>query len=59
MSKVWPWVGGIVVGLCIIGLLVYGRSDRRAYWAARTVTVFHADVTPRPIDRLMERSPGR
>ena len=26
MSKVWPWVGGIVVGLCIIGLLAYGQS---------------------------------
>ncbi len=35
MSKVWPWVGGIVIGVCIIGLLAYGRAERRSYWIAR------------------------
>ena len=42
MSKVWPWVGGIVVGLCIIGLLAYGRAERRSYWIARGVVIHHA-----------------
>jgi len=59
MSKVWPWAGGIVVGLCIMGLLVYGRAERRSYWIARGAVVHRAQVTPHPLDRLMQRSPGR
>jgi hypothetical protein len=59
MSKVWPWVGGIVAGLCIIGLLAYGRAERRAYWIARGAIMRQVQVTPHPIDRLMYRSPGR
>ena len=59
MSKAWSWVGGIVVGLCIVGLLVSMRSDRQAYWFARGAVVHRAQVTPHPIDRLTQRSPGR
>ena len=33
MSVGWAWVSGIVVGLAIIALLVYGHAERQAYWA--------------------------
>ena len=59
MSKVWPWVGGIVIGLCIIGLLAYGRAERRSYWIARGAVIHRAQMTPQPIDRLTRRSLGR
>jgi hypothetical protein len=59
MNKVWPWVGGILVALCIGALLLSGRSDRQDYWTARGTTLRHAQVTPTPIDRLMQRSPGQ
>ena len=59
MSKVWPWVGGIVVGLCIVGLLVSGRADRQTYWIARGAVMRQVQATPHPVDRLMQRSPGR
>ena len=35
MSKTWRWFFGIVIGLAILGLLVYGGSSRQAYWTAR------------------------
>lgn len=35
MKKVWPWIFGIAVGLIVITLLVYARSDRNAYRFAR------------------------
>jgi hypothetical protein len=35
MKKVWPWIFGILVGLIIITLVAYARSDRGAYWSAR------------------------
>jgi hypothetical protein len=35
MKKVWPWIFGIAVGLIIITLLVYTRSNHNAYWSAR------------------------
>lgn len=34
MNKVWIWAGGIAISLCIIALIVYGRSQRESYWAA-------------------------
>ena len=37
MSKVWAWIFGIAIALCILGLMAYGRSERQAYWAARGV----------------------
>ena len=59
VSKVWAWVCGIAIALCILGLPAYGRAERRSYWIARGAVVHHAQVTPHPIDRLMQRSPGR
>jgi hypothetical protein len=60
MSKVWPWIAGITVTLCIVALLLGGRSNREDYWTARVIVVQHApEITPTPIDRLMQRSPGQ
>jgi hypothetical protein len=59
MNKTWAWIFSVIVGLCIVGLIVGGRSDPRTYWVARGVVIRHAEVTPRPIDHLMYRSPGR
>jgi hypothetical protein len=39
MSKGLAWVSGILVALCIVGLLAFGRSERQAYWARRTLIV--------------------
>jgi hypothetical protein len=35
MKSVWAWVFGIAVGLLLVGLLLYGGADRRAYRRAR------------------------
>ena len=35
MEKIWPWISGIAIGLIIVLLLVYGGSNREAYWIAR------------------------
>jgi len=35
MKKAWPWIIGIAVGLIVITLLVYVRSDPLAYRFAR------------------------
>ena len=48
MSKVWPWIIGIAVGLIIIALLFSGSSNRQAYWVARgtvprAIQVTHAE----------------
>ena len=59
MKKAWPWLAGIVVGVCIFSLLVSGRSERRAYWIARGATVQHAQVAPHPTDMLMRRFPSQ
>jgi len=59
MKKAWPWLAGIVVGLCIFGLVTSGRSERRAYWIARGATVQHVQATPQPTDMLMRRAPGQ
>ena len=53
MSKVWAWIFGIAIALCILGLMAYGRSERRAYWAARGVTVHHAQTAPQPVERSL------
>jgi hypothetical protein len=39
VSMVWPWVGGIVIGLCIIGLLAYGRAGHQTCRIARGAIV--------------------
>ena len=50
MSKVWAWIFGIAIALCILGLMAYGRSERQAYWAARGVMV-HQAPDSRPAGR--------
>jgi len=59
MNKVWAWVFSVVVGLFIVGLLVGVRAERRAYWYAKGALVRQVQAAPHPIDRLMQRSPGR
>jgi len=59
MSKVWPWLGGIVVGIAIVALLVGVRETRQAYWIARGAVVHHALVSSHPVNRPIQRSPGR
>ncbi len=59
MRKALPWLAGIAVGMCIIGLIMAGRAERRDYWMARGATVQHAQVTPHPTDLLLRRSPGQ
>jgi hypothetical protein len=46
MSKIWAWIFGIIIALCILGLMAFGRSERRAYWAARGVIVHQAAAQP-------------
>jgi len=35
MKEIWPWIFGIALGLIIIAMLGFGRSDRMSYWVAR------------------------
>jgi hypothetical protein len=35
MSKAWPWIAGIIVGLLLVGLMFAASSNRQAYWVAR------------------------
>ncbi len=48
MDVGWAWVSGIVVSLAIIALLVYGYSERQAYWARRAGVVVHVHETQKP-----------
>ena len=60
MRDIWTWIAGVVVVLGIVALLVAGRGDRQGYWTGRGPEVQRApQVTPTPIDRLMQRSPGQ
>jgi hypothetical protein len=34
MKKVWPWIFGILAGLIILLLILFGGSNRQAYWIA-------------------------
>ncbi len=52
MDVGWAWVSGIVVSLAIIALLVYGHSEREAYWARRAPVVLHVEETQKP-DRIV------
>ena len=49
MKDVWAWVFAVVIALCILTLVAYGRSERRAYWAARgaAIRVMQAEEAPR------------
>jgi hypothetical protein len=45
MSNTWRWIIGIVVGLALIGLLLYGRSDRQAYRIARGAVSARVEIS--------------
>jgi hypothetical protein len=45
MSKGWAWVSGIGIALCIIALMLFGRSERQAYWKARAAMLHHLQVS--------------
>jgi hypothetical protein len=55
MSKVWAWICAILIALSIIGLMAYGRSERRAYWAARGVLLRQAaaEAAAQPVERSL------
>ena len=53
MSKVWAWIFGIAIALCILGLMAYGRSDRQAYWAARGLRHLQPQTTVQPVERSL------
>jgi methyl-accepting chemotaxis protein len=54
MKKVWPWIAGIVVGLAIVGLLLYGGGERRAYRTARGAIEQRVEWTQERIDTSVE-----
>jgi hypothetical protein len=53
MSKVWAWIFGFAIALCILGLMASGRSERRAYWAARGVIVHQPQAATQPLERTL------
>ena len=59
MKKTGAWIAGVVVGLCIIGLILAVREDRWDYWVHRGLILRQTQVTSNPIDHLLYRSPGR
>ncbi len=52
MNSLWAWVAAAIVCLCIVALVVVVRSDRQAYWLARTAPITHLQVTPEPTPSL-------
>jgi hypothetical protein len=35
MSKVWPWIIGVGIGLIVIAMLFTAVENRHSYWVAR------------------------
>ncbi len=56
MKSIWRWVIGIVVGLVIIGLLLFVRSNRQAYRIARGVIENRTAISQDRIDLVTEMS---
>ncbi len=54
MKNIWRWVIGIVVGLVIIGFLVFVRSNRQAYNYARSFIQKRTAITQDRIDAVTE-----
>jgi biopolymer transport protein ExbB/TolQ len=54
MKKAWPWIIGIVVGALILAWLIVGRSERQAYWNARTAIHARVDASQDRIDAAVE-----
>ena len=53
MSKVWAWILGIAIALCILGLMAYSRSERQAYLAARGLRHIQPQTTVQPVERSL------
>jgi DNA anti-recombination protein RmuC len=54
MNNTWRWIIGIIVGLALIGLLLYGRSERRAYRIARGAIEERVEISQERIDTAVE-----
>ena len=54
MKNIWRWIIGIIVGLAVIGLLVYGGSERRAYRIARGAVEQRVETSQDRIDTAVE-----
>jgi hypothetical protein len=54
MKKVWPWIIGTIVVLCIIGLVWFGASNRQAYRVARGAINQRVAATQDQIDVAVE-----
>jgi biopolymer transport protein ExbB/TolQ len=54
MSTAWRWILGIVLGLLVVGLVVYGRSDRQAYRIARGAVEQRVELAQDRIDAAAE-----
>jgi hypothetical protein len=59
MKDVWTWAAGIVVGLCILGLMIVGRPARHhhraAYVVVRSTTGQQAQTKAPPGNWLLIR----
>jgi hypothetical protein len=54
MRRVLGWIVGIVLVLVLIGLVVYGRSDRQAYRAARGAIEQRVETSQALIDARVD-----
>ena len=54
MSNIWRWIIGILVGLVVIALLVYGRSERQAYRIARGAVEQRVEISQERIDTVVD-----
>jgi uncharacterized protein YicC (UPF0701 family) len=54
MNNIWRWIFGIVAGLALIGLLLYGRSERQAYRIARGAIEQRVELSQDRIDAVTE-----
>ena len=54
MNNTWRWIVGIIVGLALVGLLLYGRSERQAYRIARGAIEQRVELSQDRIDAAAE-----
>src|SRR5512138_3454350 len=54
MNKFWRWFFGIVVGALLIGLLLGGHSERKAYRIARGAIEQRTETRQARIDAAVE-----
>ena len=54
MSNTWRWIFGIIAGLALIGLLLYGRSERQAYRIARGAVEQRVEISQDRIDTVAD-----